>query len=233
MVTMELIEPHTLAIICGDTDSLKVFCERKNIEPMNKELERLSRAIDKAKGYILERVKRNFPEYYDELEGMGHYILEAEYEAFAAAWNKSYISLKDDKIGLTIAGLPTSSGEHSVEAFFQELYDDNQVFAPIANMAIGYNVTYDFSLTKLNSKSHPSWIEFFDKRVKDYQGNTAHVFEPRAIALYPEPKTIGDTSTYDNNVNSYIALENNPNVNIDPIMLRWDKELGKVVEGWI
>lgn len=229
-VAMQLIYPHVDAIICGDTDSFKVYLSRCNVSKVDESLCRLSKAIDEAKKRVCSRVRTRYPDYHDELEGIGHYISEGEYDAFSASWNKSYIGLVGERTHITLAGVPTSRGDHSIEWYADELMRRGVDFATMASLMIGYNVTFDYSLTLLNGKKHPRWATWYCGYVTDYMGNTAYVNEPSALAIYPEPKTIGNTEQFENACNAEVALINNPGVNVSPVMLRYGAEGMEVVE---
>ena len=235
VVVMELVAPHIENIICGDTDSLKLYFKAENISKIEKELKRHARALDKAKKQVCARVKYSYPLQYDELAGIGHYVYDGEYQAFSASWNKSYIGLVDGKHKLTIAGVPTSRTNEkngSYNDFCDELAKNGLSFDEIASLAIGYNVTIHPNITKLNARVHPAQFgEWYEGDVVDYLGNKAHVRAPAALALHPGVKTIGDTCIFDNNLNMEIAKRNNPDLNISPVMLKWVE--GKpIIERW-
>ena len=223
-VAMQLVGDHAEAIICGDTDSFKLYCRREEVQDIDAKLKDMGRCIDIARDRACERVKARYAEHYHELGGIGYYVSEGCYDGFSASWNKSYVTLHDGRIECTIAGLPTARGEHSVNAYCDELLSRGFSFYDIACSVIGYNTTFDYSLTKLNARKHPEWGRYFDGEVTDYMGRTSHVRAPMMIALYPEPKTIGGTDKAENEVNACIAQNNNPNVNTDPVTLYWDDE---------
>lgn len=226
VVIMELIAPYVGNIICGDTDSLKLYFPKKNTRKIEKALARHAKALDKAKRLACMRIKKGYPKFYSSLDGIGHYVFDGEYQAFSASWNKSYIALIDGKCKLTIAGVPTArrSAEFgSMNDFCDNLVKNGMTFEKVASLVIGYNVTIDQSITKLNARIHPKEFgSYVDMDVTDYQGNTTHVKAPAALALFPNVKTLGDTTTAENNQNCKIAQVNNPMVNVAPVWLRWD-----------
>ena len=235
VVVMELIAPYIENIICGDTDSLKLYFKAENINKIELELKKHARALDKAKKQVCARVKYSYPAYFDELEGIGHYVYDGEYQAFSASWNKSYIGLVDGKCKLTIAGVPTSRSNElcgSYNDFCDNLAKNGLSFDEIASLAIGYNVTIHSNITKLNARVHPKVFgEWYEGDVIDYLGNKAHVRAPAALALHPGIKTIGDTGFFDNNFNMEIAKQNNPMLNIEPILLKWEDGKPKIIRG--
>ena len=60
------------------------------------------------------------------------------------------------------------------------------------------------------------------KHVVDYQGKESTVMECAALALYPMAKTINDTSNSENWANGRKALQNNPDVNVDDLIVTKD-----------
>lgn len=220
-VAMQLVYPYVNGIICGDTDSFKLYLPAENIKKVDNALKRLARSIDKAKRDVCSRIRVRYKDYYDTLDGIGHYVCEGEYEAFSASWNKSYIGIENGELHITLAGVPTSRGDHSIEEFGKELMNYGADFASVASLLIGYNVTFDYSLTLLNGKKHPKWAEFYSGYVTDYLGNTSYVNEPMALAIYPEPKTIGNTEQPENLANLQCALGNNSLVNKNPVLLKF------------
>ena len=227
---MQLVEPYTENIICGDTDSFKLYYAKDNETQIEAALARLGNAIDKAKKRVCARVEYRYSDYFDALPAIGHYVSEGTYSAFSASWNKSYIGVQDGRLHMTLAGVPTSRGEHSIEWFGEYLLENGADFDSVASLLIGYNVTFDYSLTLLNGKKHPKWGEWFTGYVTDYRGQKSYVNEPMALAIYPEPKTIGNTEQVENATNLVIALGNNPNVNAKPAMLAQRNGVPEVIE---
>ena len=224
-VVIELLAPHVENIICGDTDSIKIVLKDSNYKKCIAMLKKHARALDKAKRAVLKRAKTCYPDMYDPLAGIGHYVFDGEYQAFMCAWNKAYIGLSDGEIHTTLAGVPTSKrtpGKHDSFDDFANALAKKQGFAKTASTLLAYNVTIDASLTKLNARLRPkTWGSMLEIDVTDYQGKTAHVKAPEAIALFPGLKTIGDTQNPDNAHNAQIALANNPDTNIAPIWIKW------------
>ena len=232
VVIMELIAPYVEHIICGDTDSLKLYYHESKEKKILSALNKHARALDKAKKAVCRRAQICFKQQYSKLDGIGHYVDDGGYSAFSAAWNKSYIGLIDGKCKLTIAGIPTNrrsydkeTGEKRLDSyndFCNALLEDGMSFSDVASLAIGYNVTLDSSITKLNARIHPlSWSESYVGWVTDYRGVKSYVKAPLALALYPTPKTVGDIYLADNAINCEIARKNNPDVNFRPVWLKW------------
>ena len=222
-VTMELIAPYVENVICGDTDSIKIYIRNDNEAHLERALSRHAKALDKAKKSVCARVRRCYPAMYDELDGIGHYVLDGSYEGFYAAWNKAYIGLSGGKCKATIAGIPTNR-RHDGNNSYNDLCDwlTGQVgFERACSIALGYNVSLDHSLTKLNARIHPQWCDYIEKDIEDYLGNVSHVKAPSVMALHPMVKVLGDTTNPENARNSQIAKVNNPAVNLRPIWLKY------------
>lgn len=218
---MQLTKPIALDIINGDTDSVKLLIPDTCIDEFQEHIKPLHDAIDKAKNHICKRVKRNYPAMYDKLDGIGHYVMEFAVDRFCASWNKAYCmhDLGNDgkrHFAFTIAGIPTKRGLNQLA---DRLYEQGYTFSDICNKFLGYNVTVSYDLLRLHARKFPEWGELVYNRVTDYQGNTCTVAECAALALYPMAKTINDTTNRENHANAEKALENNPDVNIDDLII--------------
>ena len=220
-VFMQLTKPIALDIINGDTDSVKLLIPDTCIDDFQACIKPLHDAIDKAKAHICKRVKRNYPAMYDKLDGIGHYVVEFASDRFCTSWNKAYCmhDLENDgkrHFAFTIAGIPTKRGLNQIA---DRLYEQGYTFADICNKLLGYNVTVSYDLLKLHARKFPEWGEILYNKVTDYQGKTCTVAECAALALYPMAKTINDTGNKENHDNAIKALENNPDVNIDDLII--------------
>ena len=224
---MTLVEPYCERIINGDTDSVKfTLPDEKALSCADKSLKELGNAIDKGKRRICSRVKTAYLDMYDELDQIGHYVLEFKTDRFCASWNKAYCTHEVGKDGkrhfsFTLAGIPTRKRESKASSFIgvngyaDRLYSLGWSFEDVCNLLLGYNVTYANDLIRMNARKFPGWGEVAYMKVTDYLGNTSTVAEPKALALYPMTKTVNDTSSRENALNSRYALKNNPNVNLD------------------
>lgn len=226
---MYLLEPYIDTIINGDTDSIKIVCDKASLPKIDEALLKIGQAIDKGKEASCKRVKYGYPEFYDELTSIGYYVCELVTDRFCASWNKAYCS-QDEKQGkrrfnFTLAGIPTKqrSNENAcfigVNGFADRLYSMGYSFEEICNIFLGYNVTYANDLIRMNARKFPEWGETFFDEITDYQGNTCMVAEPLALALYPMSKTVNDTSRNENYINLLHAIQNNDDVNTDSVML--------------
>lgn len=221
---MELLEPYADRIVNGDTDSVKILADRADLEKMSKALDRLSQAIDAGKEKVCARVRYSYPDMFDELEGIGHYVHEFDSERFCASWNKAYVTHDVDeregmrRFAFTLAGIPTRRrvSEHicfiGVNGLADRLHALGMSFAEICDVMLGYNVTYANDIIRLNGRRFPEWGGHVMLDVVDYRGERARVVEPCALALYPMAKTINDTSSPENEQNMAYALRNRPSV---------------------
>ena len=234
MCVMMLAYPYVHGIINGDTDSIKMIVSNENKRKVEKALARYAHALDHGKKGTCARVRNAYPKVYDSLDGIGYYVEEFTTKRFCASWNKAYLMQYDNnEFDMTIAGIPTKT---HVEAFAKHLYDDGMSYEQICNTLLGYNVTYANDLLDLNGRKHPKWGEIFFEHVTDYLGNTSVVSEPVALALFPMSKTINDMTNNDNRVNAGYAVANNPEVNVNPILLYLDgildmSNLGSIFNG--
>ena len=226
-LVMQGLEPHCTAIINGDTDSMKVAgLDRKAARAF---LDRFGHAVDTGKHETMARVRRAFPDRFDELEGIGHYELEAVYPEFYSAWNKSYC-VRDEagRYHITLAGVPSgkrSPGEHdSLEDFAEALHDRIGDFQAVCGCILGYNTTISADITKLRQRSIPRFASRWRGTVRDWRGDTYEIDAPAAVGLAPLAKTIGGTGNPDNLRNALYTGENNPHLMTESHLLYWGKD---------
>lgn len=216
VVVMMLCAPYIETVINGDTDSVKMVirdCMRESVENA---LSRMDLAIDKAKDLVCRRVKLQYPDMYDQLEGIGHYVLEFSTRRFCASWNKAYCMEECGKLKFTLAGVPTGRG---IERLANSMWRNGMPFSEICNLFLGYNVTYTPDITGLVARAFPKWGDIVFDDIVDYRKRKHRVCEPAALCLYDMPKTLGDCSNRDNAVNARIAHTNNTGVNMEPVMI--------------
>lgn len=224
---IKLVEPYCDTIVNGDTDSIKVVCDRDRLDAIAGALDRLGVAIDAGKEKVCSRIKRAYPRYYDALEEIGHYVREFSADRFCASWNKAYCMQNAGRDGkrrfsFTLAGIPTRTRTNALSTFIgingyaDRLYKLGWSFEDICNLLLGYNITYAYDVIRMNARKFPDWGSTAFVKVTDYLHNASTVAEPAALALYPMTKTINDTGSADNAENSRYALANNPNVNLRP-----------------
>lgn len=228
---MELVSPHIDTIVNGDTDSIKIVADDTALDDITQSIARLSSAIDMAKQKVCSRVKHCYKDLYDPLDGIGHYVLEFKSDCFCASWNKAYCTFdvdgRDGKrhFAFTLAGIPTSKRNDGksmflgVNGYADRLITLGWSYSEVCNLLLGYNVTYAYDIIRMNGRTFPDWCDMFFDYVTDYMGNKTRVCEPSALALHPMSKTVNDTGNAENAVNMGYALENNPHVNTDDMIL--------------
>lgn len=215
------------AIINGDTDSVK--CAGLDEEKAAEFLAEYGAAVDAGKTRVMERVKTNYTQKYNELEHIGYYELEAIYEQMYAAWNKSYCTIKHGLIEITLAGVPSnkrSENKHdSLEDYAQVLLNMHGDLAVVCGIVFGYNTILSHDITKLKIRSIPRFAGTWTGTVKDWRGDSYTVVAPRAVGLAPLDKIIGGTDNYDNYINMLYTKENNPYLQTNVRLLCWSGDL--------
>lgn len=234
-IVMMLCHPYVETIVNGDTDSVKFVIKDENLGKVKHALERMDTSIDRAKHDVCSRVRTHYPDMYDSLDGIGHYVLEFDTLRFCASWNKAYcISETDPRdnqehIRFTLAGVPTKK----VNKLADSLVKRGWTFEDVCDTFLGYNVTYAHDITGLNARAFPEWGSMYVDEVTDYQGHSSKVVEPSALCLYPMAKTVNDTANTENVNNMRCALRNRPQVNIEPVIITLDgvKRIGDMING--
>lgn len=234
-IVMELCYPYVETIVNGDTDSVKFVIREENLVKVQQALGCMDRAIDMAKHDVCSRVRRCYPDMYDPLEGIGHYVLEFSTLRFCAAWNKAYCIAETDPrdnqehVRFTLAGVPSKHVNQLADSLMKQGWS----FGDVCDTFLGYNVTYAHDITGLNARSFPEWGDILTLDVADYRGRKAHVAEPAALCLYPMAKTVNDTGNSENAANMWHALANRPTVNIEPCMIMKDgiRRVGDLIYG--
>ena len=230
VVHMILAAPYIKGIVNGDTDSLKFYIDRRNLVKVERAFAKYAKAIERGRKCVCARVKRQYPDSFYELDNIGDYALEFEVTRFCASWNKAYTIQKFDKrdnkmhFDFTLAGVPTARGATAFNVFADYLFEHGWTFSQICNILLGYNLTIDSSITKLNVRAAPEWGSSFSGYVVDYLGTRTRVVEPHSMALYPMNKIIGGLNQNDNEINLKFAQKNNPNVNSKSLLVSWPDE---------
>lgn len=225
ILVMTLCADFAEQIINGDTDSVKFLVKKENIDKIKQKLSKHAHSVDQAKELICARIRAHYPQFYDELVGIGHYELEFEVERFCASWNKAYCVQKSVKGGyafdFTIAGVPSvARGDHMcVNLLADHLYAQGMSFAKICDLFLGYNTTYAADVLRLKGRFAPQWGEMFFETVTDYEGVEHLVAEPRAMALKPMTKLINSLAVRANRQNYEIAKRNRESVNAEPVLI--------------
>ena len=232
-IVMMLCHPYVETIVNGDTDSVKFVIKDGNLGKVKQALECMDMSIDKSKHDVCSRVRTHYPDMYDSLDEIGHYVLEFDTLRFCASWNKAYcISETDPRdnqehIRFTLAGVPVKK----VNQLADRLVKRGWTFADVCDTFLGYNVTYAHDITGLIARAFPKWGSLYVDEVTDYQGHSSKVAEPSALCLYPMAKTVNDTANAENANNMRCALRNRPQVNIESVIITLDdvKRIGDMI----
>ena len=190
---------NKIIVTGGDTDSLKIKCDVNitNDDLLNT-LEPLHSSIRIAINKTMQRVRKLYPDIASNLKGIGEFECEScdgfeRWKYHYEGWNKARISIsKDNKVHITCAGLSRPIGVYNIEDFISDLikkYDVEEILSCI----LGYNVFVTHELCFALEHKRPYCNDVFEDDVTDYLGNTYHVCQIEAIALYDAGRYLGDT----------------------------------------
>lgn len=198
LIAIELIARKfggKVKILGGDTDSIKLGCDKDiKKEDITKALESLHKAAKSSLEICGRRIKKNFNEFYDDMDCVGCFEIENE-EAYVCGveyWNKCRM-MKDsnNKFHITIAGVSRPDGEFNLEDLANRLcelgYSDDFIFSNV----IGYNITYMGSISHFLDRSIPRIGERVKMKIKDYKGDIKEIDEPASTCLFNSARVIG------------------------------------------
>lgn len=190
---------NRIMVTGGDTDSLKIRCDEDvTNDDLLETLQPLHLAIRKAITKTMQRVRKLYPNLASNLEGIGEFECEKcggfdRWKYHYEAWNKARISIsQDDKVHITCAGLSRPIGVYNIEDFISDLIKKYDV-EDILSCVLGYNVFVTHDLCFALEHKKPYCNDVFDEDVTDYLGNTYHVCQTEAIALYDSGRMLGDS----------------------------------------
>lgn len=227
LIAMMLIYRHfgeRVTVTGGDTDSLKISCER-DVSDMEllKALEPLHTAIENAINVTMRRVRRTACDLASTLEHIGKFEIEAcggttRYAEHMELWNKARISLDSDgRVHVTCAGLPRPTGVYTIEDFIVDVMRTGRGFAETVQMSLGYDVLVDYEICHTLQRNRPHVWGRYVGTVTDYRGATYHVDAPEAIALYPSGRWLGESDKQANEENiTYLQTTYNRHVETTP-----------------
>lgn len=184
----------------GDTDSLKVSCDKSITDAdLSACLEPIARCSKRAIDACQRRVRENFPQLASTLEGIGSFDVEGcgagrtRYDYHMEAWNKARVSIDyGGGVHVTCAGLSRPDGAYHIEHYIKDMLQTRPPES-VLPAVFGYNVIVDNSVCHALQRTSPSALDVFDADVTDYLGNTARVTAPEAVALYPASRALGET----------------------------------------
>lgn len=239
VIAIELLKSwfcDRIRITGGDTDSIKISCDEDvtNDEILTA-LKPLHDATDKALNRTMQRIRNNYPQYASTLDQVGHFDIEnggGRYAIGCEYWNKCRIVLngaeneKDNTPHwhITCAGVSRPATQYTLEDIADRLLDEG--FAPehIIWLLMGYNTTYDSSVSYLLGHRKPLYASKIDENITDYTGKTSHVNVNESIALYPISKEIGDDTVATNRNNITYARKHGNDPRVDPVEIQQDNE---------
>lgn len=203
-----------VTVLAGDTDSLKVRCDRDiTNDDLMQALQPLHEAVKLAIDAASERLRRTQPNCSSSLKNVGCFEIEKcgnsdRYVYHMEAWNKARVSIDtDNKAHVTCAGLSRPADAYTIESFIEDLlklHDPAQVLPAV----LGYNVHIPFEIAHALEHTQPDISDVMDMTITDYLGHTAHVTAHRSIALYPSGRMIGDTTKRVNAYNlKYVSVD--------------------------
>lgn len=112
-----------VAIVAGDTDSLKIASDDITEAEVLAALEPLHAATRAAIERTASRAARLFPDAYGTMTGVGEFEVEDVHEHFYSPGPKQYVSIDaDGSVALTLAGVPRS-GDDSYAAWLKCMVD--------------------------------------------------------------------------------------------------------------
>lgn len=198
-----------IGITGGDTDSLKIRVDESvTNEELLDALQPLHDAVEKAIDFSMERVRELYQDMASTLDHIGKFEIEdcggyPRWKYHMEVWNKARISISEEgKVHVTCAGLSRPIGAYHIEDFISELLED---YSPeeLLPMVLGYNVYVTHELCFALEHRKPNADDMYEGDVTDYLGNTYHVCQNEATALYESGRMLGDTNKRTNadNVN--------------------------------
>ena len=203
-----------ISVTGGDTDSLKIRVD-KNVtdEELLDALKPLHDAVEKAIDLTMVRVREVHPNLASSLDHIGKFEIEdcggyPRWKYHMESWNKARISISEEgKVHVTCAGLSRPINAYHIEDFISELLD---YYEPeeLLPMVLGYNVYVTHDLCFALEHKKPNADDMVECDLTDYLGNTYHVCQNEAIALYESGRMLGDTNKRTNadNVNYLKSL---------------------------
>lgn len=191
---------NKIMVTGGDTDSLKIRCDEDiTNEILLDALEPLHVAIESALNVTMKRVRKLYPTIASDLEGIGKFDCENANDdrwlLHMEAWNKARVSISQDgKPHVTCAGLSRPLNSYHIENYISDLLESGYTPYEILPNILGYNVFVTHDICHALEHRKPNVCDVLDIDVTDYLGNTYHVCQTEAIALYDSGRMLGDTS---------------------------------------
>lgn len=182
----------------GDTDSIKVsVADDITDHDIDAALKPLADASDRAIDCVQRRVRKTAPKLASSLRGIGHFEVEragdgTRWANHWEAWNKARLSASNGTYHITCAGLSRPLGAYHIEHWCADMERAGYSFEQIARALFGYNTYVENSVCHALQQHRPEWGDRYHGVVTDWQGNTAMVDAPEAVALYPVGRWLGE-----------------------------------------
>ena len=184
-------------VLGGDTDSMKVSCEKYvTDDALSEALQPIADASKNAIDRTMRRIRKNWPDKASTLKGIGAFDVEnrgAHYDYHIELWNKCRVSWDGEKAHVTCAGVRRPIGEINIETVITSLINAGYPIEDVLQEAIGYNVFIESSVSHALEKHQPKAIDVFDESVTDARGDTRRVASHQSPALYPAGRWLGET----------------------------------------
>ena len=109
-------------------------------------------------------------------------------------WNKARISIVDNHAHITCAGLSRPEGAYTLEDWCDGMLRRGMDPRDVMRAALGYNTNVTNDVCHALEHHKPLFRDRYEGDVTDYLGNSTHINEYEAVALYPAGRRLGDTS---------------------------------------
>ena len=201
MILLDQKYGDTVVPTGGDTDSIKCSIPQ-DADPLDVEhaLDPILDAATAAINACMDQYRADYPDYAADMKHVGGYEAEdpetTPYTAHEEYWLKARASV--DKLGhvhVTMAGLTQRPDRFSIADAMNALIDGGYAPEDVLHQALGYNVYVGPSIAHYLQHTKPDPMGVFDEDVTDYLGNTMHVTQPQAIALYEVGRQLGQTDS--------------------------------------
>lgn len=220
VIAMMLIDKalRGVKILGGDTDSLKIALGKHSEDDILEALKPLHEACVYAMDVAQDFIRTQFPTYASDFHHVGFFECEGIASSHVELWNKARISYADGHAKVTLAGVPRPPNFINVETYVERyVARHGEESLP---RALGYNFTFDKSISYFLGVARPKVSDRFTRNVTDYLGNIAHVDDYAAIALYRSDKEIGSTLARVNHDNVEYVKSRGRHLDIDDRTLR-------------
>ena len=191
-----------IAVTGGDTDSLKVMLTQVvTPDDLIQALAPLHEAATRALDVCMSRARSTFPDKASTLAHVGCFEIEpatkagkVTYDWHMEGWNKARISIVDNHAHITCAGLSRPEGAYTLEDWCDGMLRRGMDPRDVMRAALGYNTNVTNDVCHALEHHKPLFRDRYEGDVTDYLGNSTHINEYEAVALYPAGRRLGDTS---------------------------------------